>query len=93
MKAGQFGWKERLCHGWWVNHFSLIYSSVKGNPAFLKLSAEIGWKALTDSVNQMGGGKFTELVWPLGDEDPDDAFSSIPYEKVSSLSLQNFDID
>lgn len=29
----------------------------------------------------MGGGKFTELVWPLGNEDPDDAFSSVPYEK------------
>ena len=25
---------------------------------------------------------FTALVWPLGGEDPDDAFSSVPYEKV-----------
>ena len=26
---------------------------------------------------------FTALVWPLGVEDPDDAFSSVPYEKVT----------
>ena len=25
---------------------------------------------------------FTSLIWPLGKEDPDDAFSSVPYEKV-----------
>ena len=25
---------------------------------------------------------FTLLIWPLGREDPDDAFSSVPYEKV-----------
>ena len=59
-----------------------MWNRVKNNPAFLKLSAEIGWKALSDSVDQMKAGKFTELVWPLGEEDPDDAFSSIPYEKV-----------
>lgn len=52
----------------------------------MKLSAEIGWKALRDSVSHMSDGKFTELVWPLGDEDPDDAFSSVPYEKVSVFS-------
>lgn len=57
--------------------------SVRGDPAVLKLSAEIGWKALRDSVALMGNGKFTELVWPLQVEDPDDAFSSVPYEKVS----------
>jgi leukotriene-A4 hydrolase len=56
--------------------------SVKGDRDVLKLSAEIGWKALKDSVALMGNGKFTELVWPLQVEDPDDAFSSVPYEKV-----------
>lgn len=30
-------------------------------------------------------GAFTSLVWPLGKEDPDDAFSSVPYEKVLQL--------
>lgn len=25
--------------------------------------------------------KFTRLVWPLSGEDPDDAFSGVPYEK------------
>lgn len=58
-------------------------SRVKKNPDFIKLSAEIGWKALVDSVDQLESGKFTKLVWPLGKEDPDDAFSSVPYEKVN----------
>jgi hypothetical protein len=75
-----------------LSHSRLISSSsfsfsFKGDPTVLKLSAEIGWKALRDSVEQMGSGKFTELVWPLTAEDPDDAFSSIPYEKVVSLCL------
>lgn len=50
----------------------------------MKLSAQIGWKALEDSVENLGGstGLFTSLVWPLNGEDPDDAFSSVPYEKV-----------
>jgi hypothetical protein len=89
MKAGLSGSKEKLCHGMsrksllhLIAGESLFLSSVRGDPAFLKLSAEIGWKALRDSVALMGNGKFTELVWPLQAEDPDDAFSSIPYEKV-----------
>ena len=32
--------------------------------------------------------RFTSLVWPLGGEDPDDAFSSVPYEKVSTFTLK-----
>ena len=38
---------------------------------------------MKDDVALMGAdGGFTSLVWPLGREDPDDAFSSVPYEKV-----------
>jgi hypothetical protein len=36
-----------------------------------------------DDLSLMGADSgFTSLVWPLGGEDPDDAFSSVPYEKV-----------
>lgn len=45
-------------------------------------SSIIGWKALTDSVNHFGSDhEFTKLVVDLKGKDPDDAFSSIPYEK------------
>ena len=40
-----------------------------------------GWGHLKDSIEAMKGGPFTALVWPLQGEDPDDAFSSVPYEK------------
>jgi hypothetical protein len=44
---------------------------------------QIGWKHLKDDINLMGAENgFTRLVWPLAGEDPDDAFSSVPYEKV-----------
>ena len=33
---------------------------------------------------------FTSLIWPLGREDPDDAFSSVPYEKVTIKTLTHF---
>lgn len=45
-------------------------------------SAIIGWKALSDSITQFGEDhEFTKLVIDLKGKDPDDAFSSIPYEK------------
>jgi leukotriene-A4 hydrolase len=45
-------------------------------------SAIIGWKALEDSIEMFGKDhEFTKLVTNLKGEDPDDAFSSIPYEK------------
>jgi leukotriene-A4 hydrolase len=45
-------------------------------------SAIIGWKALQDSVDRYGEDhEFTKLIVDLKGKDPDDAFSSIPYEK------------
>lgn len=45
-------------------------------------SAIIGWKALQDSVERYGKDhEFTKLIVDLKGKDPDDAFSSIPYEK------------
>jgi leukotriene-A4 hydrolase len=41
-----------------------------------------------DDLSLMGADSgFTSLVWPLGGEDPDDAFSSVPYEKVNILHI------
>lgn len=45
-------------------------------------SAIIGWKALSDSIEQFGEDhEFTKLIPDLKGKDPDDAFSSVPYEK------------
>ncbi|KAI9723413.1 MAG: hypothetical protein M1812_001297 [Candelaria pacifica] len=45
-------------------------------------SAIIGWKALEDSIATLGEDhEFTKLIVDLKGKDPDDAFSSVPYEK------------
>lgn len=74
-----------LNEGWTVWLERKIMSRVKGDE-YLKLSAQGGWKVLKDSISQMGADdRFTMLVWPLGHEDPDEAFSSVPYEKGFNL--------
>ena len=50
------------------------------------MHASIGWNKLTTAVGHYGcHHEFTQLHVPLDDVDPDDAFSSIPYEKGFSL--------
>jgi leukotriene-A4 hydrolase len=74
-----------LNEGWTVWLERKIISKVNNNADFGKLSAQIGWKHLVDDVLRMGqNDPFTSLVWPLNGQDPDDAFSSVPYEKVLS---------
>ncbi|OQR87223.1 leukotriene A4 hydrolase [Achlya hypogyna] len=48
--------------------------------------AIIGWNALLDSVDHYGHDhEFTKLVPVLDGADPDDSFSSVPYEKGFNL--------
>lgn len=71
-----------LNEGWTTYLERRIQAAVHGNDAWRDFSAVIGWKALTDSVDQFGADhEFTKLIIDLKGEDPDDAFSSIPYEK------------
>ncbi|KAK3753525.1 hypothetical protein QZH41_018018, partial [Actinostola sp. cb2023] len=43
-----------------------------------------GWKTLMDAVSKFGADSpLTKLVVSFSDSDPDDAFSSVPYEKGS----------
>ena len=76
-----------LNEGWTVWLERKITARVKGGEEHRLLSAQIGWRDLEDSVNLFGGeqGRFTSLVCPIGEEDPDDAFSSVPYEKGFNL--------
>ncbi|KAL8689522.1 MAG: hypothetical protein Q9224_004623, partial [Gallowayella concinna] len=70
-----------LNEGWTTYLERRIQAAVHGEP-HRDFSAIIGWKALTDSVDQFGADhEFTKLVVNLKGKDPDDAFSSIPYEK------------
>ncbi|CAN9508361.1 unnamed protein product [Ophioblennius macclurei] len=53
---------------------------------FRQFKAMGGWKDLQDSVNTFGANNpLTNLVPSLNEVDPDDAFSSVPYEKGFAL--------
>ncbi|TVY90405.1 Leukotriene A-4 hydrolase-like protein [Lachnellula willkommii] len=70
-----------LNEGWTTYLERRIQAAVHGE-SHRDFSAIIGWKALEDSVKIFGEGhEFTKLVIDLKGKDPDDAFSSIPYEK------------
>ena len=70
-----------LNEGWTTYLERRIQGSLYGEPEF-HFSAIIGWKALRESVNEFGSNhEFTKLVVDLEGKDPDDAFSSVPYEK------------
>ncbi|KAF1982649.1 leukotriene A-4 hydrolase [Aulographum hederae CBS 113979] len=70
-----------LNEGWTTYIERRIQGVIHGEP-HRDFSAIIGWKALKDSIDRYGEDHdFTKLVVDLKGKDPDDAFSSIPYEK------------
>ncbi|KAF3058649.1 Leukotriene A-4 hydrolase like protein [Daldinia childiae] len=70
-----------LNEGWTTYLERRIGAAVHGEPQF-DFSAIIGWKALEDSVALFGSGhEFTKLIINHKGVDPEDAFSTIPYEK------------
>lgn len=70
-----------LNEGWTVYLERRIGAAIHGEPQF-DFSAIIGWKALEDSVALHGADhEFTKLIVNHKGVDPEDAFSSVPYEK------------
>lgn len=70
-----------LNEGWTVYLERRILAAIHGE-AYRHFSAIIGWKSLTDAVEHFGKDhEFTKLIVDLKGKDPDDAFSSVPYEK------------
>ncbi|MCJ1258219.1 hypothetical protein MMC24_006050 [Lignoscripta atroalba] len=70
-----------LNEGWTTYLERRIQAAIHGEPHF-SFSAIIGWKALSDSIAHFGADhEFTKLIIDLKGKDPDDAFSSVPYEK------------
>lgn len=76
-----------LNEGWTVWLERKITSKVKGTDEAGRLSAQIGYKHLKDDIELMGTDNiFTCAMWKLTGQDPDEAFSAVPYEKVSAPS-------
>ncbi|KXT07572.1 hypothetical protein AC578_10239 [Pseudocercospora eumusae] len=71
-----------LNEGWTTYLERRLQADIHGGDQHRDFSAVIGWKALTDSIQQFGEDhEFTKLIPDLKGKDPDDAFSSVPYEK------------
>ncbi|KAL3237585.1 bifunctional aminopeptidase/epoxide hydrolase [Nakaseomyces bracarensis] len=75
-----------LNEGWTVYIERRIVGALHGEPS-RHFSAMIGWSDLENSINAMKNPeKFSTLVQKLNDgTDPDDAFSTVPYEKGFNL--------
>ena len=70
-----------LNEGWTTYLERRIQGHVHGE-ASRDFSAIIGWKALQDAVDNLGPqNAFTKMVVDLKGKDPDDAFSTVPYER------------
>ncbi|CAE7555211.1 lkhA, partial [Symbiodinium microadriaticum] len=74
-----------LNEGWTVWLERKVMARVKGDVAYLKLSAQIGYQSFLVDLERQENGPYTRLVWPLQGGDPDDAFSVVPYEKGFNL--------
>lgn len=70
-----------LNEGWTTYLERRLQAAVHGEP-HRDFSAIIGWKSLVDAVNGYGTDhNFTKMIPDLKGKDPDDAFSTVPYEK------------
>ncbi|EHA52461.1 leukotriene A-4 hydrolase [Pyricularia oryzae 70-15] len=70
-----------LNEGWTMYLERRIIAAVRG-PAYFDFSALLGWKHLEDAIEEFGADhKFTQLCINHKGIDPDDAFSTVPYEK------------
>ncbi|TNM91453.1 hypothetical protein fugu_019833 [Takifugu bimaculatus] len=77
--------ESRLNEGHTVYLERMIGRCMEGEQ-FRQFKAMGGWKDLQDSVNTFGvNNPLTNLVPSLQDVDPDEAFSSVPYEKGFAL--------
>ncbi|RYP40647.1 hypothetical protein DL767_001505 [Monosporascus sp. MG133] len=70
-----------LNEGWTTYLERRIGAALHGEPQF-DFSAIIGWKALEDAIALLGADhEFTKLIIDHKGVDPEDAFSTVPYEK------------
>lgn len=75
-------WEHFWLNEGWTEYLERRIQAAVHGESHRDFSAIIGWKALEDSVAEFGDAhEFTKLIIDLKGKDPDDAFSSIPYEK------------
>lgn len=75
-----------LNEGWTVWFQRKIMCKIKRNSKFLDFDAIGGRKALSDAVERMAK-KNCRLVLNIGDDDPDDTYSKVAYEKGFTFLL------
>ena len=75
-----------LNEGWTTWFQRKIMSRVKNNHKFLDFDAIDGRKHMRDAIEEMKPEN-TRLVLDIGDEDPDDSYSAVAYEKGFTLLL------
>jgi leukotriene-A4 hydrolase len=75
-----------LNEGWTTWFQRKIMARIKKNPKFLDFDAIDGRKHLQDAMEEMSPEN-TRLVLDIGDEDPDDSYSAVAYEKGFTLLL------
>lgn len=83
-------WQDFWLNESWTTYLERrIQAAIHGDERYRDFSAIIGWKALSDSIKNYGEDhEFTKLIPNLIGKDPDDAFSSVPYEKGFALLYQ-----
>ncbi|KAF1843557.1 leukotriene A-4 hydrolase [Cucurbitaria berberidis CBS 394.84] len=75
-------WEHFWLNEGWTTYLERRIAAAIHGEAHRHFSAIIGWKALEESIERFGEyHPYTQLVTDLKGQDPDDAFSSIPYEK------------
>lgn len=75
-------WEHFWLNEGWTTYLERRIAGILHGEAHRHFSAVIGWKALEDSIERYGKDHaYTKLITDLKGQDPDDAFSSIPYEK------------
>ncbi|RDL37711.1 Leukotriene A(4) hydrolase [Venustampulla echinocandica] len=75
-------WEHFWLNEGWTTYLERRLLAALHGEAHRDFSAIIGWTALKESVDRFGDDhEFTKLIVDLKGKDPDDAFSSIPYEK------------
>ncbi|KAK5654895.1 hypothetical protein OQA88_6933 [Cercophora sp. LCS_1] len=71
-----------LNEGWTMYLERRILASIHGSNAHFDFSAIRGWNALEEAIDEYGKDhEFTKLCISHKGIDPDDAFSTVPYEK------------
>lgn len=73
-------WDHFWLNEGWTTWFQRKITA-QGNKALLDLDALGGYKSLQDTVQREMPSDFQKLVLNIGDQDPDDAYSTIAYEK------------